>query len=103
MQGLSIEKGVVDFNLLRQKQFNQGQMYTALSRVTSYDGLYLTGEFTKSAIKVNRQAEKEYERLRNSSIFNSLEQCTSNDTLTMVLRIHDHCQNMLMISPKINA
>ena len=41
-QGLSLEKAVICFDLLKQRSFNNGQMYVALSRVTSLDGLYLT-------------------------------------------------------------
>ena len=86
VQGLSIEKTVVNFDLLNQKAFNQGQMYTALSRVTTYDGLFLTGEFKKSAIRANIGAEKEYERLRRDNIFDSMEKyLVSSDSLTLVL------------------
>ena len=42
VQGLSLGSMVVDFNLNKQKSFNQGQMYTALSRATTYDNLHLT-------------------------------------------------------------
>ena len=45
VQGLSLEQGVVDFDLHKQKSFGPGQIYTALSRVKSYDNLYCTGEF----------------------------------------------------------
>ena len=86
VQGLSIEKAVINFDLLKQRAFNQGQMYTALSRVTTYNGLFLTGEFKKSAIKANVGAEKEYERLRKDNIFDSIEKyLVSNDSLTLVL------------------
>ena len=42
-QGLSLDKVVISFNLLKQKKFNPGQMYVALSRVTSIEGLFLIG------------------------------------------------------------
>ena len=45
VQGLSLEQGVVDFEPHKQKSFGPGQIYTALSRVKSYDNLYCTGEF----------------------------------------------------------
>ena len=35
VQGLSLEEGVVNFDLQKQRTFGQGQMYTALSRVSS--------------------------------------------------------------------
>ena len=43
VQGLSLDKAVISFNLLKQRSFNNGQMYVALSRVTSLNGLFLTG------------------------------------------------------------
>ena len=52
VQGLSLEQGVVDFDLQKQRSFGAGQIYTALSRVKTYDDLYCIGEFKKSAIKV---------------------------------------------------
>ena len=39
VQGLSLEQGVVSFDLKKQNSFGPGQMYTALSRVTNYDHL----------------------------------------------------------------
>ena len=39
-------------------------MYTALSRVKTYDNLYCIGEFKKSAIMVNKDALLEYEGLK---------------------------------------
>ena len=36
VQGLSLNKIVISFDLLKQKSFNSGQMYVALSRVTSF-------------------------------------------------------------------
>ena len=44
-------------------------MYTALSRVQTYDNLYCTGEFVKSAVKVNKDALLEYERLKQMIYF----------------------------------
>ena len=64
VQGLSLPKAVISFTLNRQKYFNPGQMYVALSRVTSLSGLYLLGDYSKSAIRVNDLAANEYNRLR---------------------------------------
>ena len=57
VHGVSLDEGIVSFNLQRQKTFNQGQMYVALSRIrhqkyVSYRVLY------RAAIKVNALAEK---------------------------------------------
>ena len=70
VQGLSLTEGVVSFDLESQKSFNQGQMYVALSRISSINKLYLVGKYKKEAIKVNLAAKKEYERLRRESLFN---------------------------------
>ena len=43
VQGLSLEEGVINFDLEKQRKFGQGQMYTALSRVSRYDKLFLWG------------------------------------------------------------
>ena len=51
VQGLSIERAVISFRLLKQRNFQYGQMYVALSRVTSLNGLFLTGKFKSTAIK----------------------------------------------------
>ena len=43
-------------------------MYVALSRVTSLNGLYLTGVYKSSAIKADPRAIHEYERMREESV-----------------------------------
>ena len=43
VQGLSLPKIVVSFDLHRQRNFNYGKIYVALSRVTSLDDLYIVG------------------------------------------------------------
>ena len=52
VQGLSLQQAVISFKLFTQRNFNNCQMYVALSRVTSLNGLFLTGEFKSSAITV---------------------------------------------------
>ena len=64
VQGLSLEQGVVSFDLKRQNLFGPGQMYTALSRVTNYHQLYCIGEFKMSSVKVNTSVLDEYKRLQ---------------------------------------
>ena len=71
VQGLSLEQGVIDFDLQKQKSFGPGQMYTALSRVKTYDNLYCIGEFKKSAIKVNKDAMLEYKCLKQNDLFST--------------------------------
>ena len=72
VQGLSLKEGVVDFDLQKQRTFGQGQMYTELSRVSSYDKLFCMGKFKLSSIKVNVSALQEYEQLRQNSIFENI-------------------------------
>ena len=43
VQDLSLEKGITDFDLQKQKPFGAGQIYTSRSRVKIYDNLYCTG------------------------------------------------------------
>ena len=44
VQGLSLEQGVIDFDLRKQKSFGPEQIYAALSSVKNYDNLYCIGE-----------------------------------------------------------
>ena len=62
MQSLSLDEGVTSFDLHRQRSFNQGQMYVALSRITSLDRMFLIGNYNKAAIKENSPAKQEYQR-----------------------------------------
>ena len=70
VQGLSLNQIVISFNLFKQKAFNSGQMYVALSRVTSLQGMFLTGLFNKKAIIADERAKREYEYLREHQSFN---------------------------------
>ena len=65
VQGLTLDRVVVSFNLLRQRSFNYGQIYVALSRVTTLEGLFLTGNYQSMSIKADPRAAQEYNRLRN--------------------------------------
>ena len=56
VQGKQFKECVISFDLLKQRSWNSGQMYVALSRVTSLDGLYLIGEYNSSAIKADPRA-----------------------------------------------
>ena len=64
VQGKQFKEIVISFNLFKQR--NNGQMYVALSRVTSLDGLYLTGEYNASAIKADPRATIEYNNMREN-------------------------------------
>ena len=86
VQGLSLPSAVISFQLFKQRQFNAGQIYVALSRVTNIEGLYIIGEFTDKSIRVNAKAEVEYQRQRKESIFRPRAQHNiSPDSLTICL------------------
>ena len=53
VEGLSLTQIVVSFQLLKQRQFTYGQMYVALSRVTTLESLYILGLFTEDSIIAN--------------------------------------------------
>ena len=66
VQGKQFPKIVVNFDLQKQKSFNSGQIYVALSRVHSLDGLYLTGTYNRNSIKANRRAAEQYQYMRDN-------------------------------------
>ena len=66
VQGKTFQQIVISFDLCRQKRFNVGQIYVALSRVTSLNGLYLTGTFNKNSIKADKRVINHYEHLRKN-------------------------------------
>ena len=47
VQVLGLNSGVTSFDLERQKSFNTGQRYVALSRKTNFEGMYLIGTYQK--------------------------------------------------------
>ena len=64
VQGLTLPKVVFSFELKKQRQFNYGQAYVALSRLKALADLYILGDVNKKAIRADKQIEIEYERLR---------------------------------------
>ena len=67
VQGLCLDKIVVSLHLLRQRNFNYGQSYVALSRVTSFSGLYIIGVFSGKVLRTDPHALQEYEKMRLES------------------------------------
>ena len=49
VQGLSLPKRVISFDLHRQRSFSYGQIYVALSRVASLEALNITGSVSTDA------------------------------------------------------
>ena len=61
-------------------------MYTALSRVSSYDKLFCVGKFEPSSIKVNVSALQENKWLRQGSIFANIDKIVvTDDSITILL------------------
>ena len=63
VQGLSLTSAFVSFDLEKQRSFNEGQMYVALSRVTSIDILFLIGKYSANVCRVNENTILPYKRL----------------------------------------
>ena len=67
--GFDFNATVVIFDLEKQKSFNQGQMYVALSMVTNINNLYLIGKYNVNEIHLNWDTTTEYNRLQQQSKF----------------------------------
>ena len=65
VQGLTLGEVIISFNLVKQKNFNYSQMYVALNRVTSLNGLYLIGEISLSYFRADPRGIYECHRMRN--------------------------------------
>ena len=88
VQGLTLNNIVVSLELRKQRSFNYGQIYVALSRATSLQGLHILGEIQSTHIKANPKVHKEYERLRNlSSSPISLNETESSDTSDLTISL----------------
>ena len=67
VQGLTLDNIVVSFDLKKKRYFNYGQVYVALSRATSLNGLHILGTLESIHIRANPKVQEEYERLRATS------------------------------------
>ena len=101
VQGLTLENVVVSLELKKQKSFNYGQIYVALSRATSLQGLHILGKIEGKHIKANPKVNEEYERLRHSSsIFKTPANTdlSNKSTLTVSLlnvrSLRKHCKDI---------
>ena len=68
VQGLSLKDLVVSFELIKQRAFNYGQIYVALSRATSLNGIHILGQIKSKHVKADARVHQEYERLRKNSL-----------------------------------
>ena len=83
VQGLSLSQVLISFDLLKQKSFNHGQMYVALSRVTSLEGLFIIGNLNKGAITADPRTLREYEYLRENQSLPDLEVFSDGFKITL--------------------
>ena len=104
VQDLGLTEVVVSFDFEKQKSFNQEQIYVALSKISSMNKMYSIGLYNKTALKVDKSAKKEYERLRSECLFKSQSHLAVTETsITIALlnscsfKLHvldiatDHC------------
>ena len=87
VQGKQFKECVISFDLLKQRSWNSGQMYVALSRVTSLDGLYLIGEYNSSAIKADPRATIEYETMRKNNALKSIDTCSTESPRSLTIAL----------------
>lgn len=85
VQGLSLTNVVISFDMVKQRSFNYGQVYVALSRATSLNGIYVLGTLEKKHVRADPRVHEEYERLRNFSSLNM--QTNENNQDNAVLTI----------------
>ena len=86
VQGISRHDVVISFDLNKQKSILPGQIYVTLSRLTNLQGMYLIGNYSKSAIKANNSAAEEYRRLRVEQSFLPLS-FGNAETETLTIRL----------------
>lgn len=67
VQGLTLPNVVVSFKLLKQKTFNFGQIYVALSRVKKLAHIHIEGIPTLEACRADPKVSEEYTRLKTES------------------------------------
>lgn len=85
-QSIALEKVVITFDLLKQRNYNHDHMYVAFYRVTSRNGLYLIGKFNLTTIKTDPRAMCEYKNIwkRNQLVSISVSSL-SRDSLYLIL------------------
>ena len=57
---MSLDEGVISFNLQTQKSFNQEKIYVESSQIRSIEKMFFVGNYNRATIKVKLMVEKEY-------------------------------------------
>lgn len=65
VQGLTMDSIVISFHLNKQRSFNYGQIYVAISHAKTLQGIYTLGKIEHKHVRANPKVHEEYERLRN--------------------------------------
>ena len=69
----------------RKNHLGWANIYTALSRVKTYNNLYCKEKFKKSAIKVNNNALLEYEHLKQNDSFSMIKNTVSDGNVVILV------------------
>ena len=69
VQGLTLPNIVFSFKLNKQRYFNNGQVYVALSRVRTINNLFIDGYISDSSVRADLSTLNEYQRLRLEANF----------------------------------
>ena len=76
VQKLTLENVVISSNLIKQRAFNYGKNYVALSPSTSFQDMHILGQIENRHVKANPNVSEEYQRLRN--------ECTISRSTTLL-------------------
>ena len=63
---VKVNATVISFHLNKQRSFNYGQIYVAISRAKTLQGIYALGKIEHKHVRANREVHEENERLRNT-------------------------------------
>ena len=65
VQGLTMDRIVTSCHLNKQRSFTYGEIYVAISRAKTLQGIYTLGKIEHKHVRANPKVHEEYERLRN--------------------------------------
>ena len=61
-----MDRIIISFHLNKQRSFNYGKIYVAISRAKTLQGMYALRKIEHKHVRANREVHEEYERLRNT-------------------------------------